>query len=108
VFVRAIEIALDLYSHGNARHTLAQLAFHIYKFVAKVADPKNQRIISPQDNRVSVERARAELRNFLAGKTLCIGNPGGKSIPAGHQAQRIYVKTIDHGQELPPELHRAR
>jgi hypothetical protein len=90
-FIRAIEIAFDLYAHDNDRDTLAQLADRLYKFVAKVADPENHRTFNGQDS-----------------CTRYIGNHGSDTIPADPVAQRIYVKTIDQGQELPPELHRAR
>ena len=89
VFVRAIEIALDFYTHDRA--ALAQLAARLYKFAAKVADPENHRTITGPD-----------------GVTYYIGNQGSNAIPADPVSQRVYAKTTDHGQELPPELHRAR
>lgn len=88
-FVRGIEIAFDLYAHD--RDALVQLAAHLYKFASNVADPENHRTFNGPD-----------------GSTIYIGNQGSDTIPADPVSQRIYAKTTDRGQELPPELHRAR
>lgn len=93
-FVRGIEVAFDLYPHDRAE--LAQLAAHLYKFAAKVADPENHRTFTGKDS-----------------STYYIGNQGSKTIPADPVSQRIYAKATDgpdnsSGKQLPPEQHCAR
>ena len=102
--ISKVELALDAYATGGTREDLVRIAAESYKFLNRLADPKNHRFWVGEGLKLEGTSTHQDtLRRFGVGCTLYIGDHS--SAPF---AQRIYVKQFDRGESLKSIEWRAR